>query len=174
MTGAQAGRVAPTEVGRLQRAAAVTVEQADPFGKEVRACIQAYFGELRERFDEGFDPGLSVSADPEELVPPLGWMLVARLDGAPVGCGALKLEQDGYGEIKRMWVAPSARRLGIARHLLEALEARAVAAGVKVLRLDTNRKLTEARDMYLHYGYVEVPPYNRNPYDHYWFEKRLT
>ncbi|CAM5219080.1 hypothetical protein CDEF62S_06001 [Castellaniella defragrans] len=165
---------AMVEAERLLRASAVTVEEADPFSKEAQACIQAYFQELQERFDKGFDPGLSVSANPEELLPPLGWMLVARLDEAPVGCGALKIRQGGYGEIKRMWVAPSARRLGIARRLLEALEARAVAAGVKVLQLDTNRNLAEARTLYLRHGYVEVPPYNDNPYAHYWFEKRIV
>jgi DNA-binding MarR family transcriptional regulator/GNAT superfamily N-acetyltransferase len=163
---------AMSDVERLLRASAVTIEEADPFGAEVQACIQSYFQELRERFDAGFDPGLSVSADPEELVPPRGWMLVARLDGQPVGCGALKVEPDGYGEIKRMWVAPSARRLGIAQRLLESLEARARAAGVNVLRLDTNRHLAEARSLYLRNGYAEIPPYNRNPYAHYWFEKR--
>ncbi|TAN27380.1 MAG: MarR family transcriptional regulator [Castellaniella sp.] len=165
---------AMVEAERLLRASAVTLEAADPLSVEARACIQAYFRELQERFDAGFDPGLSVSAEPEELVPPLGWLLVARLDGEPVGCGALKIKQGRYGEIKRMWVAPSARRLGIAQRLLDALEARAVAAGVDVLQLDTNRHLAEARSLYLRNGYAEIPPYNNNPYAHYWFEKRLT
>lgn len=165
---------AMAEAERLLRASAVTVEAVDPLSVEARACIQAYFRELQERFDAGFDPGLSVSAKPEELVPPLGWLLVARLDGESVGCGALKIKQGGYGEIKRMWVAPSARRLGIAQRLLDALEARAVAAGVDVLQLDTNRHLAEARSLYLRNGYAEIPPYNNNPYANYWFEKRLA
>jgi hypothetical protein len=58
--------------------------------------------------------------------------------------------------------------------LLESLEARARAAGVNVLRLDTNRHLAEARSLYLRNGYDEIPPYNRNPYAHYWFEKRVA
>ncbi len=165
---------AMAEVERLLRASAITVEAADPSSAEARACIQAYFRELQERFDDGFDPGLSVSAKPEELVPPQGWLLIARQNGEPVGCGAVKIKQGGYGEIKRMWVAPSARRLGIAQRLLHALEARAVAAGVEVLRLDTNRHLAEARSLYLRNGYAEIPPYNDNPYAHYWFEKRLA
>jgi len=164
---------AMSDAERLLRASAVVIEVADPFSKEVQSCIQSYFQELRERFDEGFDPGLSVSANPEELMPPLGWMLLARLDEAPVGCGALKIKDGGYGEIKRMWVSSSARRLGIAQRLLEALEDRAVAAGVRVLQLDTNCNMGEARNLYLRHGYVEVPPYNSNPYAHYWFEKRM-
>ncbi len=163
---------AMAEVERLLRASAVTIAAADPFSEEARACIQAYFEELQQRFDEGFDPALTVSADPEELVPPSGWLLVARLDGAAVGCGALKVQGGGHGEIKRMWVAPSARGLGIARRLLEALESHAIAAGVDVLRLDTNRHLTEARQLYARHGYVEIAPYNGNPYAHHWFEKR--
>lgn len=165
---------AMAEAEHLLRASAVTVEVADPLSVEAQACIQAYFGELQERFDDGFDPGLSVSADPAELVPPRGWLLVARLDGESVGCGALKIGRGGHGEIKRMWVAPSARRLGIAQRLLDALEARAVAAGVEVLQLDTNRHLAEARSLYLRNGYAEIPPYNGNPYADYWFEKRLA
>jgi GNAT superfamily N-acetyltransferase len=155
-----------------RRAAGVAIEPEDPAGADAQACILAYFRELRERFEQGFDPGLSVSANPEELKPPAGWFLVARLEGVPVGCGALKIKDGGYGEIKRMWVSPSARGLGIARRLLEALEARAFDAGVDVLQLDTNRGLTEARRLYERSGYVQIAPYNDNPYADYWYEKR--
>lgn len=157
---------------RRLAAAAVTVECADPLGAEAQSCIQGYFRELAERFEEGFDPERSVSAAPEELVPPLGWLLLARLEGIAVGCGALKIH-DGFGEIKRMWVAPAARGLGIAQRLLESLEAQAAAAGAGLVRLDTNRSLAEARALYLRNGYVEIAPYNSNPYAHHWFEKRI-
>ncbi len=163
---------AMAEVERCLRASAVAIERADPFGDEAVACIRAYFHELQERFDEGFDPGLSVSAHPQELVPPLGYFFLARLEGDAVGCGALKVQEGGVGEIKRMWVAPSARGLGIAQRLLAALEAQAAAAGVDVLQLDTNRRLVEARKLYERNGYAEIAPYNRNPYAHHWFEKR--
>lgn len=164
---------AMAEVERLLQASAVTVAVADPFSEEARACIQAYFQELQVRVDEGFDPALTVSATPEELAPPAGRLLIARLEAQAVGCGALKIHQeDGYGEIKRMWVAPSARGLGIARRLLAALEAQAAEAEVTVLRLDTHHSLAEARALYLRSGYVEIPPYNANPYAQHWFEKR--
>lgn len=163
---------AMAEVERFMRAAAVTVELADPYSEEAVACIHAYIDELRARFDAGFDPERSVSAKPEELVPPHGWFFLARLDGAPIGCGALKVRENGFGELKRMWVAPSARGLGVAQRLLEALEAQAAQAGIAVLQLDTNRSLVEARQLYLRNGYVEIPPYNDNPYADHWFEKR--
>jgi GNAT superfamily N-acetyltransferase len=152
---------------------ALTITAADPATEECQACIGAYLRELQERFDHGFDPALSVSAHPDELVPPHGHFLLARLDGDAVGCGALKLQADGDGELKRMWVARSARGLGIGQRLLASLEALAKASGVRVLRLDTNRHLAEARQLYLRNGYVEIAPYNDNPYAHYWFEKRL-
>lgn len=163
---------AMAEVERLMRASAVVIEPADPGGAEARACIDAYVVELAERFETGFDPANSVSAAPDELMPPAGQFFVARLEGEAVGCGGLKVTGRESGEIKRMWVAPSARGLGIARRLLETLETHAADMGLDVLRLDTNRALNEARALYARYGYAEIAPYNDNPYADYWFEKR--
>jgi hypothetical protein len=61
----------------------------DPATPDARWCIEHYFAELDARFDVGFDPSRSISADADELVPPRGLLLVARLDDQPVGCGAL-------------------------------------------------------------------------------------
>lgn len=163
---------AMAEVERFMRASAVEIVPADPAGTDARACIGAYLRELDERFESGFDPACGPSAEPDELVPPAGLFLLARLDGAAVGCGALKLDGRGRGEIKRMWVAPPARGLGIAQRLLEALEHHAATSGVRTLRLDTNRALAEARTLYLRNDYREIPAYNDNPYAHHWFEKR--
>ncbi|HXH05259.1 MAG TPA: helix-turn-helix domain-containing GNAT family N-acetyltransferase [Vicinamibacterales bacterium] len=165
---------AMAEVERLMRAAAVTIEPADPAGADARACIDAYLRELAERFESGFDPSRGPSADPRELVPPSGVLLLARLDGQPVGCGALKRIGEGVGEIKRMWVSPDSRGLGIAHRLLDALEQHARTLGLSTLRLDTNRSLTEARALYARNGYREIPAYNDNPYADHWFEKRLS
>lgn len=165
---------AMTEVERLLRASAVEVVLTDPASAEARACIDAYLHELDDRFEGGFDASRSVSADPGELMPPAGAFLVARLDGEAVGCGGLKITDPGVGEIKRMWVAPSSRGLGIAQRLLDALESQAVAMRLDTIRLDTNRSLTEARALYARNGYHEIPPYNDNPYADHWFEKRLN
>jgi len=163
---------AMAEVERLMRASAVTIEPADPASADARLCIEAYFRELQERFDTGFDPARTVSANPEELVPPAGRFLIARLDGRPVGCGGLKKTGRKIGEIKRMWVAPDARGLGIAQRLLDAIEEQAARMGLATLQLDTNSALTEARALYARNGYREIPRYNDNPYAHHWFEKR--
>jgi DNA-binding MarR family transcriptional regulator/GNAT superfamily N-acetyltransferase len=165
---------AMAQVQQLLRAASVRIEPASPAGKEAQACLDAYFGELQARFEEGFDPDRTVSAHPGEISPPHGQFLLARLDGEAVGCGALKLDAAGGGELKRMWVSPAARGLGIGQRLLSALEQHARSAGVATLRLDTHRALVEAQRLYLRNGYVPTAPYNDNPYAHHWFEKRLA
>jgi GNAT superfamily N-acetyltransferase len=108
----------------------------------------------------------------EEMTPPAGYFFLARLDGRPVGCGALKRVGD-VGEIKRMWTAPSARWIGVARKLLRALERTASAQKLVSLRLDTNRALPEAHALYRREGFVETAPFNTQPYAHFWFEKKL-
>jgi GNAT superfamily N-acetyltransferase len=151
----------------------VRVAVCDPRHPDARHCLQGYLGELSHRFDGGFDPTRSISADDRELTPPAGLFLVATRHGEPVGCGALKFHREAPAEIKRMWVAPAARGLGLGRRLLTELEAHAAANGVRVLRLETNRTLAEAISLYRTSGYREVPAFNEEPYAHHWFEKTL-
>jgi ribosomal protein S18 acetylase RimI-like enzyme len=164
---------AMAEVERLLVASAVHVARCDPRHPDARFCLRAYFTELGERFDGGFDPGRSISADDTELTPPAGLLLVATLQGEPVGCGALKFHDGAPAELKRMWVAPAARGLGLGRRLLACLEAEAAAAGARTARLETNRTLTEAISLYRASGYREVAAFNDEPYAHHWFEKTL-
>jgi ribosomal protein S18 acetylase RimI-like enzyme len=91
-----------------------------------------------------------------------------------VGCGAVKHHPGAPSELKRMWVAESARGLGIGRRLLGELERRAVRSGATKARLETNRALVEAIAMYRSAGYLEVPAFNDEPFAHHWFEKRLA
>lgn len=164
---------AMAEVERLLTASAVEVAPSPPGHPDARFCLRAYFAELAERFDEGFDPELSISAADAEMTPPAGVLLVARLHGEPVGCGALKFHGDAPAELKRMWVARSARGLGLGRRLLSELEAHAAAEGVRTLRLETNRALAEAIGLYRAAGYREVAPFNDEHYADHWFEKHL-
>jgi DNA-binding MarR family transcriptional regulator/GNAT superfamily N-acetyltransferase len=164
---------AMAEVERLLTASTVRVVVADPTSADARWCIEQYITELNERFEAGWDPGRSISAEPDELTPPAGLLLVAYLRQEPVGCGALKFHGDAPAEVKRMWVAPRARGLGLGRRLLAELERHAGEAGVSVLRLETNRALTEAIALYRASGYQEVEAFNAEPYAHHWFEKRL-
>jgi DNA-binding MarR family transcriptional regulator len=161
------------EVERLVRAASVKVAAESPDGAEARVCLSAYFRELATRFESGFDADADDSARVADMSPPSGLFVIARLDGDPVGCGGFKRVDKAMAEIKRVWTAPSARGIGIARRMLRALEAAARQAGIKTLRLDTNRALTEAHALYHSQGYREVARFNDNPYAHHWFEKRI-
>ena len=132
------------DVERLLSAALVRIEVVDPARPEAQACLNAYVAELGRRFESGFDPSRSIPAELHELRPPAGLFLVATLHSEPVGCGALKFHGKEPAELKRMWVADAARGLGIGRRLLTELERRASEAGVRTVRLETNRALEEA------------------------------
>ncbi|MFF2653036.1 GNAT family N-acetyltransferase [Streptomyces sp. NPDC058045] len=164
---------AMAEVERLLTASVVTLEALDPDHPDAAYCLRAYAAELQQVFDSGFDPARSKLPDPGELRPPRGQFLVARLHGEPVGCGGLKLPADAPAEIKRLWVAPGTRGLGLARRLLTELELRAAEHGSGLVRLDTNKALEAATRLYRSSGYTEVPAFNDEPYAHHWFEKAL-
>ncbi|MFI6082804.1 GNAT family N-acetyltransferase [Streptomyces sp. NPDC051217] len=165
---------AMAQVDRLLTAATVTLEAVDPGHPDAEHCLRSYFSELRERFESGFDPARSLLPDAGELRPPHGLFLVARLHGEPVGCAGLKLPAGASAEIKRMWVAPGARGLGLGRRFLAELEARAAQHGRDLLRLDTNRALSAAIGLYHSCGFEEVAAFNDEPYAHHWFEKRIA
>jgi GNAT superfamily N-acetyltransferase len=160
-------------VERLLTGATVQIGPIDPAHPHAQHCLREYVAELDRRFAAGFDPARSISADDEELRPPAGLLLVASLRSEPIGCGALKFHGDKPTEIKRLWVAESARGAGIGRRLLAELEARAGRSSSPIVRLETNQALTEGIAMYRSAGYTEVAPFNDEPYAHHWFEKRL-
>ncbi len=164
---------AMAEIERLLSVSAIDVRVEPPDSADARWCLDEYFCDLAQRFDTGFDPARSNPAADEDLTPPDGYFVVARIDGVIAGCGALKRLDPGIAEIKRMWTAPEMRGRGVARRVLQTLESIARESGVRTLRLETNRSLTEAQALYRQQGYSEVPAFNAEPYAHYWFEKRL-
>jgi len=97
-----------------------------------------------------------------------------RLRGNPVGCVALKFHKKSAAELKRMWVSSSVRALGVGRRLLDEAEKQARKSGARAIRLETNRTLSEAINLYRRCGYVEVEAFSAEPYAHHWFEKKLT
>jgi DNA-binding MarR family transcriptional regulator/GNAT superfamily N-acetyltransferase len=164
---------AMSTVERLLTASLVDVRVVDPAHADAQRCLTAYFAELERRSRTTLDPATRASAKPNEMRPPRGVMLVAYLRGEAIGCGAVKLHGRGPCEIKRMWVADSARGLGLGRRLLAELEAAALEGGAKVAHIETNHTLTEAIGLYLSSGWVEVPPFNEEPFADHWFEKRF-
>jgi DNA-binding MarR family transcriptional regulator/GNAT superfamily N-acetyltransferase len=159
-------------VERLLLGSGVQLRVENPKSRAARYCVGRYFEELAARFEAGFDPARSIPAAAADLTRPRGFFVLATLHGEPVGCGALKCHA-AYGEIKRMWVSPSARGLGIGKRILHRLEDLARKRRLPLLRLETNRALTEAQALYKSNGYREVSPFNDEPYAHHWFEKTL-
>ncbi|RLP25381.1 helix-turn-helix domain-containing GNAT family N-acetyltransferase [Mesorhizobium sp. YM1C-6-2] len=169
----QRGRLvaAMAEVERLMNAASIAIAAEPEDSRDARLCVAAYYKELDERFEGGFDPGNGgYAGKPAEAA---GVFLIARLHGRAVGCGALKPLDASTAEIKRMWVAPDTRGLGVARRLLAALEDEARRMGMERIILDTNRSLLEAQAMYRKAGYRDTGRYNDNPYADFFFEKEL-
>lgn len=160
-------------VERLLIRSAVEIREVDANHPDARQCLRAYFAELDRRSATGYDPAAGISAEPHELTPPAGCMLVAYRRAEPLGCGAVKHHPGEPSEIKRMWVSPAARGLGIGRRLLSELEERVVRSGATIAHIETNTILAEALALYRSVGYREVAPFNDEPFADIWLEKRL-
>ena len=140
-----------------------------PAGREM---LGAFVDEIAALYP-GWGPGVGPSAEPHEVTPPHGCFLVA-FDGVdPIGCVAMKKLDERSGEIKRLFVSPNARRAGVARRLLDAIEDVARELGCERVRLDTGDKQPASLSLFRSTGYVEIDDYNGNPYASYWMEKHL-
>jgi GNAT superfamily N-acetyltransferase len=118
-------------------------------------------------------PGMP-SATPADFATPRGIFLVGfDDDGAPVCAGGVKGLDDEAAEIKRMYVVPTARRRGLARVLLAALEDAARELGYAIVRLDTGPRQPHAQALYEAAGYRPIGNFNANPLASFWGEKRL-
>jgi DNA-binding MarR family transcriptional regulator len=152
----------------------ISIEEADPRGEDARYCLSEYYGELARRFKGGFDVSLSRDPDATDMITPRGAFFIAVSDGLPLGCVGLKGNGSELAEIKRLWVAPSARGLGLARRLMETAENAARNLSIKILRLDTNSALGEALQLYRNTGWTEIERFNDDPYPDVFFEKRVV
>ena len=133
-----------------------TVAYDHPDAQKLVAEVQQ---EYVRRYGEQDDSPI----DPREFAPPLGTFVVGYLDGDAIGCGGWRSHDgddpdfaDGDAEIKRMYVAPSARRRGLSRLLLDELERSAVAAGRRRMVLETGTRQPEAISLYSTSGYLEI------------------
>jgi ribosomal protein S18 acetylase RimI-like enzyme len=155
-----------------------TFAAASPLSGRGRAVLRAYMDDVVSRYYGRPATHDEVQAvlddDPsDDLEPPAGLLLVVSSDELLVGCGGLRLLPERIGELKRIYVAPSARGRGIGAELVRRLEQAARGHDVRRLRLDTRSDLVEARRLYARLGFREVEPFNRDPYSEHWFEKTL-
>ncbi|SKA35628.1 bifunctional helix-turn-helix transcriptional regulator/GNAT family N-acetyltransferase [Consotaella salsifontis] len=151
----------------------VSIGEVSPRGEEALYCLGEYYGELARRFETGFDVSLSRDPHADSMVRPHGGFFVAFSDGLPIGCVGLSGKGGGMAEIKRLWVSPAARGLGLGRRLMQAAEDAARELGINILRLDTNSALPEARRLYERLGWREIARFNDDPYPDLFFEKHL-
>ncbi|WP_448627328.1 GNAT family N-acetyltransferase [Geodermatophilus sp. URMC 64] len=134
--------------GRAVRLRAVPYE--DPVARELVARVQQ---EYTVRY--GGPDGAVV--DPAEFRPPAGLFLVVEVDGVPAGCGAWRVHEPGVVEVKRVYVEPAFRRLGLARLVMRALQVSAAEAGHRAVVLNTGHRQPEALALYAGAGYGPVP-----------------
>lgn len=118
-------------------------------------------------FDLNFqDFEREMEALPGPYAPPDGAILLAEVDGTPVGVVAVKpLDEEGVCEMKRLYVTPDVRGHGIGRRLARAILEIAKDLGYEVMRLDTVASMIPARTLYRSLGFEERGPYYHNPLD---------
>ena len=97
------------------------------------------------------------AVDTGEFAPPKGRFFLGLLDGVPVATGGWRFVSDHLVEIKRMYVIESARRRGLARRILDELEASAAAEGAQQVILNTGDRQPEAIALYQSSGYAPIP-----------------
>jgi ribosomal protein S18 acetylase RimI-like enzyme len=153
--------------------AVVRIEEADVVSPEACAALRAYLAEISERFNLTFDIDRAIAMMPGILSPPAGVFFLVRRDAGVVGCGGLTFLGHGRAEVRRMWIDPSARGLGLGRTLLGHLENVARQQGCTEVVLDTHSSLTEALALYRTSGYQPIAPYNDNKEAAFWFRKPL-
>ena len=142
----------------------------EPPASELLAEMRIELNDVYESFSRLDNPVLR----PDELREPDGAYLVGYEGDEAVAGGGLRRLDQGVAEVKRMFVRPAARSRGVARALLEALEQTALELGYETVRLDTGPRQVHGLALYRSAGYVEVPPYNDNPFACFWGEKVLS
>lgn len=132
----------------------------------IRALFEDYQAHLGiDLCFQGFDEELRTL--PGAYAEPMGALLMACVDGAPAGCCAFRpmpaSDQVNACEMKRLFVRPAYRGLGLGRQLVERTMTLAQVAGYASMLLDTLSDMETARALYQEAGFVEVAPYYHNP-----------
>jgi putative acetyltransferase len=134
----------------------LVIESVEPGHPDALALLAEAGVEARALYPELF--AADTPAPTNLPLRPREIYLIARRNGQPVGCGALRNGGD-HGELRRMFVTAGARRLGIARRLVHALEQHARALGYRRLLLETGARQTPAIALYTACGWQRVPPF---------------
>lgn len=136
---------------------ALDIRPVDPQGDDALALLREAAIDARALYPELHRPDAPWPTNPPN--PPRGIYLVAYVSGQPTACGALRPLTQHCAEVRRMYVLKSARRGGLARAVLQALEAEALALGYTLLRLETGMRQHAAMALYRAQGFVQIPPF---------------
>lgn len=129
----------------------------DPALPELRPLIEPTDGYLAELHPTGNIEPVSLADLQRSKVT----FLTARVDGAPVACGAC-IDEGDYVEVKRMYVLPACRGLGLGKQLLEAMERQIRQGGGRVVRLEAGTAQAEALELYERAGYRRCSPFGEH------------
>jgi putative acetyltransferase len=121
-------------------------------------AVRLLIAELEDVLAAEYPPENRHGLPLEAIFQPHVRFFVATLDGAPAGCGGVALFDD-FAEVKRMYVRPAVRGQGVARAILDRIEAETQAANLAILRLETGDKQLEALRLYRRYGFTDCPPF---------------
>ncbi|MFN0162627.1 MAG: GNAT family N-acetyltransferase [Burkholderiales bacterium] len=136
-----------TTVAEIETVRALMLEYQARLGVDL--CFQGFEAEVREL--------------PGSYAPPRGRLLLAMQEGVAVGCVALHEAGWPCAEMKRLFVRPAARGLGVGRTLVEAVLAEATSIGYVEVVLDTLPSMTEAQQLYTQFGFRDISAYRPNP-----------
>ncbi|TFD85793.1 GNAT family N-acetyltransferase [Cryobacterium lactosi] len=156
----------------------LTFVTTDPGSPAAAVVLRAYYDDIVGRYwGRAAWPAEVDSAMADEpsddLQGDTGVLVVGMLDDEPVACGGVRFVGARLGELTRVYVAAGARGTGAGTGLLAHLEALAADAGITRLRLTVRSDLVEARRLYARSGYLEVDPFNTEPYAEHWLAKEL-
>ncbi len=132
----------------------VSIERPDSIG--ALNLFDESHQELKARYSAD---SVQHSFDPHDLASPPAVFVIARLDGKAVGCGAVRSLDGAVGEVKRVFVQPECRRMGIARRIMAMLEDQGLRNGFTTLRLETGTEQPEAVALYESLGYRRIPAF---------------
>ncbi len=152
--------------------------------QDIHDIFWEYLQWANDRNDEEFGIRLDIEAmimaTLDKYEPPRGRLLLARVDGAVVGCICLQHLVDDIAEVKRLYVRPDFRQRGIGSALVKSVADEARQAGYKIIRLDSANYMTNAHAVYQAHGFSQIEPYPESEipaeYHHLWvfMENRLS
>jgi len=142
----------------------ITIAKEDPRSPDALRLLSAFMDDVKKRYD--YPPTGLGTFDPELVSVPRSVFLIARRDGIAVGCGALVPIDEHRVEVKRIFVPPAERGLGIATMIMAELERSAREFDYDAMRLETGDKQLESIALYGKSGFYRIPnfpPYENDP-----------